>query len=757
MNNKEDITSVQVADDGGITDILQLLKEKSFLDKTALYARLMIKGGRHFFIRPRRFGKTLLLEALDKIACGPEFRPYFINTSICRIPLKDAKGNFMTNDKELTDIPEKYNWPKYPVMRFSFLGMMDNNSIKNILENYKNQLIEIGNRYDLKKINQDIDREVEIITNRYYPDGIQNQTSTEQIDKDLIQKLTNLMADIIKALVKLGNNYKDKVVILIDEFDAIFSSKLIKKKVNKRNELDNFVQKFYQIFKENNNLIHLKFITGVTMLRIDKLQSPLLDTTFTTTSPGYAALVGYTEEEIMELFSDKLFINLYKGEIERKLGDKTNKSANKFFLTNTLPKKNSYTPSEIKTIKKEILVALTQWYDGYRFTNDKTRIFNPTSVNLCFGNSTYDYYWNYTTENDFKWNMLRKNISFFRNLEITGEEKEVKTHLLCATKSKCKTSKEKCIAFLFQTGLLTIKYSESTTSDGYTYTLGFPNNEIRQSYAEAVNCLTRQLYKAKFFGLAKQCHNSFKNEVWKEFSMCVYGAFRKVLFGGSEDVQEHNFKYNFHMLMLASEIELENEKMNGFYATTNRNYIFEYKAKPYLFGPQTKFKGSEQAYYIYYPLLTDHSKDTVIIGMNFLRKKKEGQDKPRSYDINDDKHLSMRDLRNTCNIGQFIITRLNKDGSEKYKTEIIPNGTNEPFVNDIEVSNENWNEKAKEYNKKLGANRKVNATLEISHNQKIMEKNLKEKELQLKKMEEELSTREKTLNKKIKKMLNKKE
>ncbi|TSJ81354.1 MAG: AAA family ATPase [Candidatus Cardinium sp.] len=55
----------------GSPDVKEMIAQKLYADKTAYITKLFKTNGiYYFFIRPRRFGKSLLLDTIDQIAKG---------------------------------------------------------------------------------------------------------------------------------------------------------------------------------------------------------------------------------------------------------------------------------------------------------------------------------------------------------------------------------------------------------------------------------------------------------------------------------------------------------------------------------------------------------------------------------------------------------------------------------------------------------------------------------------------------------------
>eukprot|EP00477_Mikrocytos_mackini_P000666 GAHX01000714.1.p1 GENE.GAHX01000714.1~~GAHX01000714.1.p1 ORF type:complete len:740 (-),score=114.50 GAHX01000714.1:51-2270(-) len=704
INSDINTTQLEYIPGVATTEIIRLLEDNELLDKTALYARLMVTPGSFFFIRPRRFGKTLLINALEKIANGPEYKEHFSNTQIYKHHLKDNAGNFITNKGELTNTPEKYSWPKYPVMCFCFLTHYEE-LMYNTLSSYLRKLLEIVEKHNLESNNITIKEAIEYINNKTYLQTETIPTNNETILNRKIEVYINFMNLIMHALVKLGNDYEPKMVVLIDEYDAIYQSGCaidnLRAEHKRQDEgyispFTKFINGFYQTLKNNSDLIHLQFTTGVTMLEIDDMYSPLLGANNISTDASYATLVGYTEKEIRTLFCDDLFIDFYKESLRHNYNKKDTHNND----DEKVSVKDSYTPSEMESIKDIIMGMLICQYDGYTFATTQTRIFNPISVNLSFKRGSCGDYWSQTSGNDFRWDFLRDNFDFFKKFELTGECTKVKPGVLNAIRRKCEGKDDKVITQLYQTGLLTIKRWETTQEDGVTYTLGLTNREIRGKYNWGAHNYMGFLSESKFNGQAEKCCETFRNEKWKEFCVVAYQTFGTFLYEVADNIDKYRFRKMFLIIMdgdgglpkYSPFFKNKYEQLDDYYRKYNKNYIIEYKAGEYLLGSKTKFHGWEQTYCKYkQDIMDSNHRETVLIRISFLTKLELENIIPISSDKKDDKYLTSEARKNVNNIGQLMVVELNYDGSKKYRMEIIPNGTDEPIVTQYEISDKNWN------------------------------------------------------------------
>ncbi|PID30650.1 MAG: AAA family ATPase [Candidatus Cloacimonadota bacterium] len=220
----------------GIQDISKL-KENNYVyvDKTELIHKLITSGSYYFLSRPRRFGKSLLVNTMEKIFKG---------------------------DKELfkdTWIYDKWNFDEnYPVIKINFA--------------------EIGlEELDLGKA---LDR---VLTNigKSYNIILEEKTYSLKF-RELIEKMSK----------------ENPVAILIDEYDKPIIDYIESSKREKAEENRDILRAFYSIVKGSDKYIKLFFMTGISKFSKVSLFSELNNLTDITFNDKYINITGYTKSEI---------------------------------------------------------------------------------------------------------------------------------------------------------------------------------------------------------------------------------------------------------------------------------------------------------------------------------------------------------------------------------------------------------------------------------------------------------------------------
>jgi hypothetical protein len=230
----------------GIQTFAKIREENCYyVDKTLLIEKLVMQGSHYFLSRPRRFGKSLLIDTIGELFAG--------NQTL-------FEGLY---------IYDKWDWSvKYPVIRISFGGGI------------------VQDAQQLKR------RIFTILENNYHRLGI----DYEKFDDagDFFESL------ILKLVEKTGQ----RVVILIDEYDKPILDNLQKPEIAK--EIRDGLRNFYSVIKDSDAHVKFAMLTGVSKFSKVSLFSGLNNLRDITINKEFSAICGYTNEDIDTLFSLEL-------------------------------------------------------------------------------------------------------------------------------------------------------------------------------------------------------------------------------------------------------------------------------------------------------------------------------------------------------------------------------------------------------------------------------------------------------------------
>jgi len=240
------------------------IREKKcvYIDKTAYFYRLAVGPNSRFFLaRPRRFGKSLMIETFKALFEGR--RELFEGLAIER---------------------SDWGWEKYPVLHFDMSRASSAVSAEAFAQKFhsevENTLKAAGADYD-PKLHTDINF------------GQAIETLSAKNDKEKEEEEG-------KEEGKKGKG----VVILIDEYDDPVATLL--HKTDEAMRVREMLAGFYGQMKSRAGCIRFLMITGVskfTKMSVFSALSNLIDLSF---EDDYATMLGYTETELDEFFDEHL-------------------------------------------------------------------------------------------------------------------------------------------------------------------------------------------------------------------------------------------------------------------------------------------------------------------------------------------------------------------------------------------------------------------------------------------------------------------
>ncbi|WP_243516906.1 MULTISPECIES: AAA family ATPase [unclassified Candidatus Cardinium] len=440
----------------GYSDVKSVIETGYYVDKTRYAQELIEKRNPIFIARPRRFGKSLFINTLAAICSGEKeiFKDYHIGR------------------------PENgYEWKKYPIINLDFSGL--NNNTPDLLQlSLEDTLTEIALQYKL--------------TLRGHEFKV---------------KISNLMRDMVKVM----NDYEPKVIILIDEYDAPIINLTRGSDLEKANI--KVMKDFFMSLKSLNNYFQLTFITGVSKFSLSDVFSGANHLKDITIDASADAMFGYTQQEIVTIFSKNL----------EDIAEKWSKKSNK------------------KITESEVIERIATYYNGYKFYEDGVSVYNPWSTLRFLDSGKLENYWYESGSPSLLINQMLADPDRF-DLSMDNLEIEATREDLMYTESRNEISLK---SLMFQTGYLTIgNYDESTG----LYTLKFPNKEIEASFQKSIqSCLEKNL-KDYFIQERDKIRNALSNKKIKSFIDSINTAFATLPYY-IDTKQEKQYHSNLHMLL----------------------------------------------------------------------------------------------------------------------------------------------------------------------------------------------------------------
>ena len=398
----------------GIEDFERIINEDYYyVDKTMLIEELLInRAPVTLFTRPRRFGKTLNMSMIK----------YFFD-------VKNKKEN-----KKLFENLKIYNSEymseqgKYPVI-FISLKDLKGDTWEKCFENLKKTMYKIFNKYEFVR------EKLNIVEKRQF-DKIWEMRDSKQSFKTSLLDLSNY----------LNKYYGEKVIILIDEYDAPIINAFGK---GYYNEAMTFFQTFYSSALKTNNFLKYGVLTGITRVIKEGMFSGLNNLYVNTIlSKDYSEYFGLLENEVIEML--EYFDMKYKIEEVR------------------------------------------EWYNGYIFGESK--VYNTWSIVNYVRKKEIKAYWANVSGNTFLENMIDySGESVYEDLKRFTDGESIEKYISDGTTIKSLLSNDDEIwQLLLYSGYLTKAKNQEKESDSNIYNLKIPNKEIRKYFGN--------MFLNRFFG-----------------------------------------------------------------------------------------------------------------------------------------------------------------------------------------------------------------------------------------------------------------
>lgn len=342
----------------------------AYVDKTRQALEAINTSKYIFLARPRRFGKSLLLDTFSELFKG---------------------------SKELFEglyVFDKWDWTqRHPVIKIDF--------------------------------------------------SVGNYSTVDTLAKTLIHRLrsnrkhlglpeTSIVAELLGSafqdlIAEAHQHYKQKVVVLIDEYDKPVIDNLQTDQLATARDARDLLRSFYAALKASDAHLRFVFMTGVSKFTQMSIFSGLNNLVDISINPSFSALTGYTQHELETVFAEHL-VDVDTAELKR-------------------------------------------WYNGYNFLGEP--VYNPYDVLLFFANGNqFDAYWWNTGGTKFLIDRLASGNYFLPQLQNTIVDK--------TTLNAFDIEHIELTSLLWQTGYLTFAGTE--TLMGITnYRLKVPNLEVQIS------------------------------------------------------------------------------------------------------------------------------------------------------------------------------------------------------------------------------------------------------------------------------------
>jgi hypothetical protein len=247
------------------------------------------------------------------------------------------------------------------------------------------------------------------------------------------------MTKVIQAAYEQSGR---EIVVLVDEYDAPLFDAV--EHPEERHVMRQTIRDMLSPLKGQGALIRFVFITGITKFSQMSVFSELNNLQNISMLPQYEGICGITEEELTTALQPDI----------------------ELFAQNT---GRTY---------EAALAELKDMYDGYHFAERMIDVYNPFSLFYALNSCKVDSYW-------FASATPTMMIEIMQHQQMDMDELEGVETSSDGFDTPIGETITDVVPLLFQSGYLSIKDYDAETE---TYTLGFPNREVRMGFA-------RTLYK----------------------------------------------------------------------------------------------------------------------------------------------------------------------------------------------------------------------------------------------------------------------
>ncbi|MDR1166614.1 MAG: AAA family ATPase [Deltaproteobacteria bacterium] len=323
-------------------------------DKTNVIHELLTGVDRDIFmIRPRRFGKSLLLSTIKEIFQGGPDRFSGLKIS--------GTG---------------YGFPKSHVISFSFSKF--GADPKTLDKNITDWINDLSENYGINRKARNCADGISYLIEKLYASkrSIPLYFSRDDFDPTVVESrhISEITVPPKDQLVPVFPDYR-QVVVLIDEYDFALISNLGNTK--KISAIQNILNEFFSAIKDTDTMKRFLLVTGITKFRELSIGSGMNNLFDITYDHKYSDICGLTESDILE--------NL------------------QVYLESVANYSNAYFKSVKKMTYKHVFKSIINMYDGYSWDGIK-KIINPYSALNYLKTKKLGPYW-YSTGGP---NLLKK-------------------------------------------------------------------------------------------------------------------------------------------------------------------------------------------------------------------------------------------------------------------------------------------------------------------------------------------------------------
>ncbi len=277
--------------------------------------------------------------------------------------------------------------------------------------------------------------------------------------------------------------------------------------------------------KDCDKYIKMLFITGVSKFSKVSFFSELNNLTDITIDKNFSEIVGWTEKEIVDNYSEYLL------EMEK----------------------------QFNIDRKRLLEVMKLWYNGYSWDAENF-VYNPYSVLTFFQKREFGNYWFKTGTPNFLTKMIREK-------EIELEDFDISLKLSIASFDSYDLENIDINILLFQAGYLTIKEKFLNPENfEVSYSLTYPNKEVKDSFYEFLAGEFTGIDKTNFLRITtalQDCLEDNNLEMFFTRFKTIYTNIPSNIFIKSRESYYHTVIFLILKLMNVESIKVERQTNHG--------------------------------------------------------------------------------------------------------------------------------------------------------------------------------------------------
>ena len=363
-----------------------------------------------------------------------------------------------------------------------------------------------------------------------------------------------------------------KVAVLIDEYDKPIIDYL--DDLPQAEHHRDLLKSFYSVLKDADPYLRLVLLTGVSKFSRVSIFSELNNLLDLTLHPDYATMLGYTQSELEHYFEERI------NEISPRFGG-----------------------------RESLLQRIKEWYNGYTWDGEHY-VYNPFSILSFFSQKQFRNFWFETGTPTFLVKLLNRTQQYdLENMRASA-----------AVFSSFELDRIDPKALLFQTGYITIK----SVDENQTYTLSYPNKEVRDSLLQYLLAEYTQSYPSDTPIHTQQMKDALQADDLEGFAEALNRLFASIpyqIFIADKEAYYHSVTYLALSLMgsyIQAELSQARGRPDAVVHTEKVIYVMEFKldqsAEEAL--AQIKAKGYAQPYF-------QPGKTVKAIGIRFSSERKQ--------------------------------------------------------------------------------------------------------------------------------------